>query len=711
MNDRPITTDSHFMVEAQRLAELGFPVFPCGSGEKKPLTGHGFLDATTDLGKIKSWWTRHPTANIGMPTAGLLVVDVDGAENPWPPDQSKRADLMRSVVSMTPRGGQHYIFRRPANKCWRNSVGKIAPHVDIRTDRGYIVVPPSVFNGMTYRWADATGLIVPLAELPEPPGWLIDLLDEPTSMLAVGILGDNDVPPMSTHVSTGNGNDMIPEGTRNNTLTRMAGGMRRVGMDTEEIIDALDNINRKRCQPPLAGDEIKKIGRSISRYPPTPIVTTTANPERGATPGYSEPSATADPGLLPDEAFRIPGFISEVMDHSLATAPYPNTVMAFAGALALLSVLTGRKVRDPGDNRTNLYLLALAHSAAGKDRPRKVNIEILTKIGMQGNIGGRFASGEGLQDALFEEPCILFQTDEIDGMLQSINKSKDARHENIMGSLLELYSSANSSYPMRRKAGVNVPGTIDQPHLVILGTAIPNHYYAALSNRMLTNGFFARMLVVECGTRSLGQEPTIKAIPNRIMETATWWATFRPGNGSSYDWQPVPKTISLTNEALKVLADTRVEADTEYSSAEHSGDAVGTTVWGRVNENTRKLALLYAASENHIKPMITKEGAEWATRVVLKLTRRMLAMAKANVAENQFDSICLKTLKNLRESPGGELPHSVLLKRMKVGAKEFCDVITTLEQRGDVEIKTVQAAGPGRPNRFYVVRQDIRGAR
>ncbi len=125
-------------------------------------------------------------------------------------------------------------------------------------------------------------------------------------------------------------------------------------------------------------------------------------------------------------------------------------------------------------------------------------------------LGDRFASGEGLQDVLYIKPCMLFQTDEIDGMLQSINKAKDARHESIMNTLLSLYSSSNSVFSMRPKAGNAAPGVIDQPNLVLFGTAIPNHYYEALSERMLTNGFFARMLIIESGKRNEGQEPRIQ---------------------------------------------------------------------------------------------------------------------------------------------------------------------------------------------------------
>jgi hypothetical protein len=406
-----------------------------------------------------------------------------------------------------------------------------------------------------------------------------------------------------------------------------------------------------------------------------------------------------DPGPMPDELFRIPGFVSEVMDHCLDIAPYPNLVMAFSGALALQAVLAGRKVRDMGGNRTNIYLLGLAHSSAGKEQPRMLNTEILHAVGLSSQIGGRFASGEGLQDALFAEPCMLFQTDEIDGMLQSINKSKDARHENIMGTMLTIYSSARTIFPMRRKAGKEAPGTIDQPCLVVFGTAIPNHYYSALSERMLTNGFFARMITLECGQRSLGQDPRDEPPPARVLETAKWWADFRPGPGNLQDWHPVPLFVPQTEEARAILAEARLEADLEYAKAEKAGDAVGTTVWGRANEHARKMALIYAVSESHEHPEIGKAAALWARRFIVHQTRRMLFMAGAHVADNPFHAECLKFLQKLRQAPGRELAHCVLLRRMKTDIKNFLALVTTLEQRGDIEVLTKSSAT--KSGRYY----------
>lgn len=411
------------------------------------------------------------------------------------------------------------------------------------------------------------------------------------------------------------------------------------------------------------------------------------------------PQPYPDPGPLTAELFRVPGFVSEVMDHCLATAPYPNAALAFCGALALQAVLAGRKVRDQADNRTNLYVLALAYSSVGKDWPRKVNTCVMHRVGLVGSLGEKFASGEGIQDALFGCPAMLFQTDEIDGLLQSINKSRDARHEGILGTLLTMYSAANSIYPMRRKAGKEAPGVIDQPCLVVYGTAIPTHYYGALSERMLTNGFFARMLIVESGPRSVGQEPGIINPPPRIMDAARWWADFAPGTGNLERFHPQPLIVETHDDARALLAEARHASESEYAQAEARGDPVGTTVWGRVPEQIRKLSLLHAVSVSHETPRIDVAAVRWATDFILHQTRRMLFMAHNHVAENPFHAECLKLLRKLREAPERQLAHSVLLKRMKIDAKTFQELINTLEQQGDVA--TTSQSTDGRPQRAY----------
>src|SRR4051794_23272318 len=69
-------TQSEFPGELATYLDLGYAVFPCG-GDKRPLTQHGFKDATTDREQVEEWLRKFPGCNWAMPTAGLIVVDVD----------------------------------------------------------------------------------------------------------------------------------------------------------------------------------------------------------------------------------------------------------------------------------------------------------------------------------------------------------------------------------------------------------------------------------------------------------------------------------------------------------------------------------------------------------------------------------------------------------------------------------------------------------
>lgn len=694
---------------AIELADLGYPVFPCAPGKKQPLCAHGFRDATTDVARLEAWWQKHPPANIGIPTEGLVVVDVDGPANDWLADQhERRLELADSPTALTPRGGRHHFFRQPPGKLWGCTEGRLAHRVDTRANGGYVVAPPSVLAGnKTYRWAEGLALSDPPEKLPTPPEWLVVVLDS----LAAKSATDSSMETVTV------GSNPIPRGQRNGTLARLAGTMRRVGMSAAEIAAALHCANLDRCRPPLPPTEVDAIAASVARYAPDQVAVAVA--ERHWEQMHTEPSdgedeenMPGDPGPLPQKLLRIPGFISEVMEHCLATAPYPNVVLAFAGAVALQALLAGRKVRDPGDNRTNLYLLGLAHSSAGKDWPRKLNLQIAHRVGLADCLGERFASGEGLQDALFLTPSMLFQTDEIDGLLQSINGARDHRHEAIMTTLLTMYSSAASVFPMRRKAGQESAGVIDQPSLVVFGTAIPNHYYAALSERMLTNGLFARMLILESGRRGAGQEPMLCEPPERVLETAAWWAEFAPGTGNLRAWHPEPLVVEQTPEAQRVLVEARLEAESEYARCEERSDAVGTTVWGRVSEQARKLSLLYAVSANHLAPSIDKAAARWAVQLAMHQTRRMLFMASQHVSNTEFEQRCKQVVDAVSawQAAHGDawMPYRDLSRKYRWSRREHDEIRDALVDQERIEIDVV--ATGGRPRVAYRLRP-IRAAR
>jgi hypothetical protein len=247
---------------AQRYAELGYPVFPCVPGRKTPLTRNGFHDATTNAEQIDAWWQRYPNANVAIPTAGLVVIDVDGPENSWLTDEPERLnELAAGSVAVTPRGGRHYYFRQPDGVPIGCQTGQLAPQVDVRAAGGYVLVPPSIVGGKSYRWAEGLELDQPLDRQRSPPAWLLEQLHS----AAPG--GDTS---RRTPVANVGANE-IPNGQRNATLARLAGAMRRVGMTRSEMAAALNRTNLDRCAPPLSPAEVEQIAESVASYEPDQI--------------------------------------------------------------------------------------------------------------------------------------------------------------------------------------------------------------------------------------------------------------------------------------------------------------------------------------------------------------------------------------------------------------------------------------------------------
>src|SRR4051812_5364940 len=98
-----------------------WPVFPLRPGDKRPLTEHGFKDASRDPDRIRAWWKATPQANIGVPT-GLAfdVLDVDWRRSDGSPsDVGETWEKLREPPTALPdihgqaitaRSGLHVLF-------------------------------------------------------------------------------------------------------------------------------------------------------------------------------------------------------------------------------------------------------------------------------------------------------------------------------------------------------------------------------------------------------------------------------------------------------------------------------------------------------------------------------------------------------------------------------------------------------------------------
>jgi len=283
-------------------AARGLPVFPlwppndggaCACGDagcrtpaKHPLgrlVPHGLNDATTDPATIQQWWSTWPDANIGMPTggrSGVVALDIDAGGGGWDSAdrlQAEHGPIPQTRAVETGGGGLHVWFAHPPGVPIPTRAGKLGPGLDIRSDGGFVVVPPSLHaSGRRYTFAVIAGAgDDPAAPPPDP--WAVPPAPLPPWLLVLIGAGTPTRPPTALVLGA---DELLTEGGRNDTLTSLGGTMRRRGFLTPSILAALRSENDLRCRPPLDDAELVKIATSVARYapaaitaPPAPAVT------------------------------------------------------------------------------------------------------------------------------------------------------------------------------------------------------------------------------------------------------------------------------------------------------------------------------------------------------------------------------------------------------------------------------------------------------
>lgn len=200
---------------------------------------------------------------------------------------------------------------------------------------------------------------------------------------------------------------------------------------------------------------------------------------------------------------QVGGVIADMMALMAATAKRPQPVLALGASLCAIGALMGRKYRTESNIRSNLYVVGIAESGAGKNHSRVVINELFRKANLLQYLGGnKIASGSGLLTAIQRQPAILFQLDEFGMFLSAAaDRKRSPRYVcEILDLMTELYTTSGTTYFGVEYASTqhnNAHRAIHQPCACIYGTTTPLHFWQALQASNVADGSLARFLIME----------------------------------------------------------------------------------------------------------------------------------------------------------------------------------------------------------------------
>ena len=221
----------------------GLNVLPL-SKDKRPLIDWKELQlryASED--EVNQWFAKFPDANIGIVTGKISNLTVIDCDSQIAIEYFFSGYHNRTPHVKTPRG-MHFYFQYQDGV--RNTA-RITEHIDVRSEGGYVVAPPSSnLNGTGYRWVYG----------------LDNALDSFSNCFLFFLYKES----QSGHTyPVTNSHKYFTQGTRDSDLFHVANCMVK-GKAENGIINQVLEILAENCEPPFSKEEIPvKIKSALDR--------------------------------------------------------------------------------------------------------------------------------------------------------------------------------------------------------------------------------------------------------------------------------------------------------------------------------------------------------------------------------------------------------------------------------------------------------------
>ena len=397
---------------------------------------------------------------------------------------------------------------------------------------------------------------------------------------------------------------------------------------------------------------------------------------------------------FPECLLNVGGLLGDLMSYTESQEYKPQPTLRFAGALALLSYLTARKISAYGKTRTNLHVVGLADSGSGKDAARSVNARILAACGAPA-YPERYKSAAAFWKTLQLHGAVFSQIDEFGLFLQAVNN--DTAHlKALTEAMLRAFSLSCYDKVVVDVGATNLKDESEPmayPTFTFYGTSTFTDFVESMTEKQLTNGFSARCTFFAgdadppCNYREYDGY-VAPSPPEPLVKRCRDWLNFR----STFAIE-IPDAFDVpidadANRSLREIQEKAEKAQVGASEAER-------TFFARIAEKAKKYALLFAAS---------KYGAdESALRIDLECANNAAALCdyetsffrhllENEIATSKAESHVLKAKKWFKDLGNKQFTKSEFTRKFqRLSTTERRDLIQTLQDLGIVERVVVKA--------------------
>jgi hypothetical protein len=727
---------------AYQYARLGWAVFPLIPGDKRPLPGsNGFKDATKDPEAVEAIWRKYPNANIGLACgaiSGVYVVDIDvdleKGTNGFNTLAERGITLPATVSQRTPRGGRHLFFTSDTEI--RNQQG-VLPSIDIRGDGGYVVLAPSVrSDGTAYKWDD---VLHPWNVRPIPfPDNMPRVRPKPRPGVEPGVrvLGVRDVSLVDEDfrrrvLAYIERIDPAVEGQRGHDclLWFFQCCINGLCLSKSEAVQLGWEYYNPRCNPPWdAGvpaqyrefnrkaDEAEshptdKFPRGWIRDDPEFNIPTVpcdfdirAFAESQKAKTAPEPAKEENAEEESREFYGIQfwlkakkhdeeleflcqphGLVGDVAAYINQSAKYPQPFLSVAAALTFLGSVFGRKIRDEGDLRTNLYTLGIGPSSSGKNNALVALRRLAMESGHFDNIGGdEVTSAAAIETHVHANPSTIFLWDEIGHMFKSA-KGRDEHKATVIPLLMKLYSLASVMYKGKSYADAEKQRIIVQPCVSFYGTSTMERFTEGVSFEELDDGWIARVLMFRADEAPVYRDSLIIPAPESLVSALRAWKKLAvpemtndegfiafAGAPAGANGDPIPQPFTFVTEP---------KAEAEFASLRkfaRSYDGLYKTLWLKSEEIARRVALIMAAGRTWEGRTIEWIDAYYAVRLVKYCVNDFVTNVASGVGGDLSFKFLKRTLSVVEAAGVDGIQHSKLRNRCARWRREFDGIVKHL---------------------------------